>query len=564
MQKASFLVLIIYILFSSDIFCQNLFLKVDGNNKAETASIDSLNYLKVHTNFSSVKFEVDSIQNTLYKMGYIENDIQSFKKINDTTFYCHILLKKKFNTIYIYYNNDTVDIATLKQVSKRVFNTYFELNFSEVENALAFIHSKITEKGFPFSKLKLSEITVKDDFTLKAHLVVESAQAKRHIDKVVIKGYEQFSRGFLKHFLKIKPSQTFDLNTIQKKTEQLQNLSFANELKPPEVLFSKDSTSLYLYLEKTKSNAFDGFLGFGTNDDTNKLEFDGYLNLNLVNNLNMGESFRLLYKSDENNQQTFETNITLPYLFKSPIGAELLLRIFRRDSLFSTTNQLAKLHYQIDANHKLFAGILATQSNSLLADNTSPIITDYKTQYITLGYHYIKHVAKNRLFPVKSTLYFETGLGNRNSTNTKEEQTQFTVDAFHIFNLNDNNSIYIRFNGSQLLSDTFFENELFRFGGINSIRGFEENSLFSNMYGLINTEYRLQLNNTIYINSIIDAAYFENQIINTKEKLFGYGFGFGIITKSGLLKFNYANGKAENTKFRLSDSKIHLSLTTRF
>lgn len=563
MQKASSLLLIIYILFSSDIFCQNVFLKVDGKNQAETAIIDSLNYLKTHTDFSSVKLEIDSIQNALYKLGYIENELLRTDKINDSVFHSQIQLKKQFHNIYIYYDTKTVNRATLKQVSKRVFDTYFELRFSEVETALAFIQSKITEEGFPFSKLTLSEITVKDDVTLEAHLVVESNKTKRIIDKIVIKGYDQFPQAFLSHYLKIKPSQTFDLNSIQKKTEALQNVSFANELKPPEVLFSKDSTTLYLYLEKTKSNAFDGFLGFGTNDD-NKLEFDGYLNLNLVNNLNMGESFRLLYKSDENNQQTFETNIVLPYLFKSPIGAEFLLRIFRRDSLFSTTNQMATLHYQMDANHKLSVGILATESNSLLENNSASLITDYNTQFITLGYTYSKRLAKNMLFPIKSTFYFESSLGNRNTTNTKEQQTQFTIDAFHIFNLNDQNSIYLRFNGSHLLSNTYFENELFRFGGINSIRGFEENSVFSNRYGLLNTEYRLQLNNTLYINSIIDAAYFENKIINTKEKLFGYGFGFGILTKSGLLKFNYANGKAENTKFKLSDSKIHLSLTTRF
>jgi hypothetical protein len=81
---------------------------------------------------------------------------------------------------------------------------------------------------------------------------------------------------------------------------------------------------------------------------------------------------------------------------------------------------------------------------------------------------------------------------------------------------------------------------------------------------LINTEYRFQLNKSIYVHSIIDAAYFENKIINTKEKLFGYGFGFGILTKAGLFKFNYANGKTENNRFKLSNSKIHLSLTTSF
>jgi hypothetical protein len=546
------------------VFSQNLYLKIDGYTDSETTVIDSLNYVKNHQDYTSIKLEVDAIQNTLYKLGYIENELKDFNKKNDSTFYSLIHLKEKFSTIYIYYNKQDIDNSILNMISKNVFDNYFELDFTEVENALAFINSKISAKGLPFSKLYLSNIKIKDSSNLESELIIESSKQKRTINNIIIKGYEKFPKSYLKHYLKIKPKQVFDLKRIRNKTEQLNNLNFANEVKSPEVLFSKDSTSLYLYLEKAKSNAFDGFLGFGTNEKTNRLEFDGYLNLNLTNNLNYGESFRLLYKSDENDQKTFETNISLPYLFKSPIGIDLLLRIFKRDSSFTTINQSVKLHYQINSKHKVYAGIISTESNNLLKENFSLTINDYNTKYYTFAYQFLKPQSSNLLFPVNSKLYFITNFGNRKTTNKSEKQSQFTINAFKIFNLNPNNSFYLRINGSNLISPTYFENELIRFGGINSIRGFEENSLFSSLYGLINTEYRFQLNKSIYVHSIIDAAYFENKIINTKEKLFGYGFGFGILTKAGLFKFNYANGKTENNRFKLSNSKIHLSLTTSF
>ncbi|SFZ89271.1 Outer membrane translocation and assembly module TamA [Flaviramulus basaltis] len=564
MQKTPFLYLIICILFSTKLFCQSLHLKIQGKTIYETRIIDSLNYLNTHKNYKSINNEVDSIQKALYKKGFIENELKFLRKINDSTFSAEFYLKKKFNTIYIYYKKTEVDASIIEMISKDIFDDYFKLNFSEIENTLTFINSKISEKGRPFSKLYLSNIRIRDNSNIEGSLIIESTQQKRSINNIVVKGYEKFPQSYLKHYLKIKPKQIFDLNKIKNKINQLNNLIFAKEIKSPEVLFSKDSTTLYLYLEKTKSNAFDGFLGFGTNEVTSKLEFDGYLNLNLVNNLNFGESFRLLYKSDENDQKTFEVDVSLPYLFKSPIGADFLLRIFKRDSSFTTTNQSAKLHYQINSKHKIYAGIIATESNNLLRENFNSTISNYKTQYLTIAYQFLKPQFYNVLFPTKSKLYFETGFGGRKTSNSTERQNQITIDAFNIFNLNQKNSIYFRINGANLISDTYFENELLRFGGINSIRGFEENSLFSNLYGLVNTEYRFQLNNAIYIHSIIDAAYFENKIINTKEKLYGYGFGFGILTKAGLFKFNYANGKNENIKFKLSNSKIHLSLTTIF
>src|SRR5690606_19532993 len=146
-------------------------------------------------------------------------------------------------------------------------------------------------------------------------------------------------------------------------------------------------------------NSFDGFLGFGTNEDTNKLQFDGYLNLNLTNNLNYGESFRLLYKSDENDQKTFQSELTLPYIFSSPIGLDLQLYIFRRDSSFTTTNQFAKLHYQINSKHKIYAGITSTQSNNLLNNSASNLITDFDSSFFTSAYEYINLQSYNLLFP---------------------------------------------------------------------------------------------------------------------------------------------------------------------
>lgn len=564
MQRTLLLLFIIYTLFSFEGFCQNLNLIINGKTNEETKIIDSLQYNKIHTDFNSIKNEVNTIQNQLFKLGYIENEIKQTKKINDSSFLSKVLLKRKFNTITISYNKNDIDLSTLELVSKDVFENNFKLDFSKTENALNIINSEISKKGFPFSKLKLSNITIEGS-NLRASLIIDSYKEKRKINDIIIKGYEKFPRSYLKHFLKIKTNQVFDLDVIKSKTEALNNLNFTNQIKSPEVLFTKDSTTLYLYLNKANSNTFDGFLGFGTNEDTNKIELDGYLNLNLTNNLNFGESFRLLYKSDEIDQQTFEVDVSLPYLFNTPIGADLLLRIFKKDTTFTTVNQSARLHYQINSNHKVYGGIISTESNNLLSEaNITSIISDYKTQYLTLAYQFLKPQSNNFLFPIKSKLYFETGFGTRESASSNEKQSQYTIDALKIFTLNKKNSLYIRMNGSSLISDTYFENELVRFGGINSIRGFEENSLFASLFGTINTEYRFQVNNSIYIHSIFDAGYFENKIISTKEKLFGYGFGFGILTKSGLLRFNYANGKNENTKFKLSNSKIHLSLVANF
>ncbi|GGD29974.1 POTRA domain-containing protein [Hyunsoonleella pacifica] len=564
MHKSLFYVLFIYTLFSSEIFSQNLRLNISGINDVETKIIDSLGYNQRHQNFTSIKTEVDSLRKYLNVIGYIENQLVKIKKENDSVFKAKLYLKQKFNTIYIYYSQNDIKTSLLNSISEDVTDNYFSINISAIENSLNFLNSELANYGDPFSKLKLSNIKKKDSINLKADLIVSANKIKRTIDDIKIVGYERFPKSFLKHYLKLKPSQVFDLANIEKKTEQLNNLRFANQVKSPEILFQEDSTSLYIYVEKSKSNTFDGFLGFGTNDETNKLEFDGFLNLKLVNNLNYGETFSLLYKSDEIDQDTFDASLELPYLFNSPIGLDLNLRIFKKDSSFTTVDQKARINYQINALHKVSTGISSIESRNLRSDTSIISLQDYTSNYFTISYEFLKPQFRNRLFPIKSNFYLETNFGSRTSSNIKTEQSLITLKAFNNFKLNRKNSIYLNIDASNLISDNYFENELLRFGGINSIRGFEENSLFASLFGVLNTEYRYRLSNSIYLHSITDFAYFENKTSNLKEKLFGFGFGFGILTNSGLLKFNYANGKTENQTFKLSNSKIHISLVAQF
>jgi outer membrane translocation and assembly module TamA len=124
--------------------------------------------------------------------------------------------------------------------------------------------------------------------------------------------------------------------------------------------------------------------------------------------------------------------------------------------------------------------------------------------------------------------------------------------------------VYLQNTTSLLISDDYVTNELFRFGGINSIRGFAENSIDASLLSVLNTEYRYLINNSTYIHTIIDLGYFENEVIRQKEKLYSFGIGLGVSTKAGLLKFNLANGNIENQAFKFSNSKIHLSLTSQF
>jgi hemolysin activation/secretion protein len=134
--------------------------------------------------------------------------------------------------------------------------------------------------------------------------------------------------------------------------------------------------------------------------------------------------------------------------------------------------------------------------------------------------------------------------------------------------LNKKNIIHINSQNYYLQSNKYIANELFRFGGFNSVRGFTENSLQGYFTTAILTEYRYALSSNLYIHSILDYCLYKNksglQINDKTQNLIGAGLGIGLQTKNGMLKLALANGSAKNQQFEIYNSIIHISYNVKF
>ena len=564
-MKSLFYILIylnIYTAFFFNINAQNLHLKFKTQDTISQSTIDSLNLNTTFNNYLNLKKEADTLHHYLESIGFIENEMRSLEKKNDSTYVVLYYLGSKYKSIQLFYSEKDFSKRELLQISKKVTDTYFILPFNAIEPSIEKLNLLKTENGNVFARIKLENITKKRK-TLFADVKLLKGDS-RTIDSIVVKGYDKISKSHIKYYAGIKKGKEFNKSKLIEKNNILNSLGFVSVTKPPEILFKKDSTVVYLYLKKEKNNLFDGILGFATDENSQKLIFNGYLNLELNNNLNFGEQFLLNYKADGNDQQKFRARLTLPYLFNTPIGLITELKIFKRDSTFSTSDQLIKVKYQISPSSRTYLGYKSYESSNLRKDNSLYIdVEDYTSNFLLAGVSYTK-TQNNILFPIKTEIYLDSEIGSKETKNTNETQVRASLMFHYIFNLNYRNSIYLK-NSTQLLnSENYLTNELFRFGGINSIRGFNENSIDASFYSVLNSEYRYQFNQDIYVHSIIDFAYFENQIIALKQKLYSFGVGIGLQTGTSIIKFSIANGNTENQNFNFSNTKIHIGISSKF
>ena len=321
-----------------------------------------------------------------------------------------------------------------------------------------------------------------------------------------------------------------------------------------------------MYLEKAKANNFDGFIGF-SNDENKKVVFNGYLDLTLNNVLNSGEKLALYWKSNGKDQKTFNLGIEIPYIFKSPVGLKTQLNIFKQDSTFQNTQTSIDLGYYFNYNSRLYFGYQSAESSDIKNSNTITL-SDYKNKFYTGNFEFIKYNSEgsgdNYLFPEKTNFNIKLGTGKRDSKFQNNNQFFGSLNLKHNLYLNNKNIINIKSQNFYLQSDEYLINELNRFGGINSIRGFNENSLQGNLFSSILTEYRYVLSPSIYIHSIIDYGYIQDKTTNLNNNLLGLGFGFGLLTKNGFLNLVYANGSTNNQTIKASNSVIHISLKATF
>ena len=345
----------------------------------------------------------------------MESQLVENFKLNDSTFYFKYNLGKKINLARIY-----IGIKSQENVAGiySIKNDTLIIPYEEIEAFLNATLKKLETTGFSMAKVKLVNIQKTKDF-LSADLSI-TTEIKRQVNDIVINGYDKFPEGHKKNIIRLYRNKVFNQKNLDKLYNDFEKFRFVKQSKYPEILFTKDSTKIYVYLEKTKPNTFDGFVGF-TNNENKKVIFSGYLDLVLNNILNSGEKLSLYWKSDGQDQKTFNLGMELPYIFKSPLGIKAELNIFKQDSTFQNSKTAINLGYYFNYNTRFYIGYQATESSDIQNVNSSTI-SDFNNSYLTTTLEYVDFKNDDFLFPEKTSFDLKIGTGKRDAKLISDNQ----------------------------------------------------------------------------------------------------------------------------------------------
>jgi hypothetical protein len=483
---------------------------------------------------------------SLVNQGFYALKMDSLKKTEKETF-IYLTRGNLYKTV-------SVQPDSLAKAAVRIKEGYTTTNLDSLVHV---IHYYYLKKGYAFNKV-FTDL----DFTrnpIQAAVSVELNQ-KRIINSFVINGYNRFPGGIkkvLEYDFIGKPYEDSQLKEISTK---LTSTNFLTEEKKPQVLFTPDSTTIFLYLKKKKASSFDGILGFG-NDESGKFKLNGQVQLSLGNIFNSFETINLNWLTTSDKSQNFEMRVNVPYLFRSKFGTETTINIYRQDSTYANIRLNEHIYYQYTAYQRIGTEGSFENSRYVLDSDKG---NNFSKTGLGVTYQYMEkselNILNNKnLYSLKGIVYKKIP---ENQSNIREYQLLAHIEK--LFKISGSHYLNPRISASVLLSDTLTVNELFRIGGLKTIRGFNEQSIYANAYIIGSLEYRYVPFEEMFFNVFTDFARTENKYQNSRVFLFGTGMGISFLTRFGIFSLNYAVGKYDSEPVNFSDSKVHIGIQANF
>jgi outer membrane translocation and assembly module TamA len=297
----------------------------------------------------------------------------------------------------------------------------------------------------------------------------------------------------------------------------------------------------------------------------------GDLQMKLANVFKKAESVDLSWRSIQPQTQSLNFKLVYPYLFKSPFGIDARFNLYKRDSTFldlksalgvvytlKNGSQL-KASYQLLASNLLFASASSSQFSNLATVRTN----SYGISYTQRKLDYIPNPSKGRFLNVEAFIGSRTA--TKDSVSERKNVARASIQFDNYFSLAKRHVLKLSAGFETYYAPQVFQNELYRFGGLNSLRGFNEDELFASTKLGYTLEYRFLVDRNSNAFLFFEQAFYENNSSNyLKDNPFGVGTGFSFGTKLGIFTISYAVGKQLTNPFDFRLSKIHFGYTAYF
>lgn len=414
-------------------------------------------------------------------------------------------------------------------------------HFNALENEIDSTLKQLSQKGYPFALVKISD-TALEGYRVDSGSYIDSIEYVVNTDSLkpwlvtnLLGGknvkYRDINRNYIENVLKIAP--------------------YINNAKilPPLLKGSDDTTSVLLPIEVTpiKSLLFDAALTYQSESDNNVV---GYGKLHFTNLFKYGESFGVDYYGDKVTQR-LQFVLTIPMIFKSRFSFKL--------NGFNEVkkNEWGKFFISFDVLYHLWdiwvvSGGASYSETTIDVDNYNKNIgflaslkrSNFNQNYKTLNWGLFLSLSSVIIIDKKGKL----------PSGRVSLAPNIELPLWKKFTYYDKLSV----EGIAITDySRILDADKIRVGGVNSFRGYNEDSFFFDATLINQSELRYYLNksSSLFILGDIGGGV---EMENSQDRKFLFGYGGGIRTLTKNIKFTLI--WARHYREPLGLGRIHFSI----
>ncbi len=521
----------------------------------------------------------------LHRDAYLTASADSFFFRNDTVF-VDLFVGQQFKWVQL--KNGNLSEGLLE---KSGFREKFYRNKPFRPEDFTKLQKRVVEfaenSGYPFASVRL------DSVQINGNEITAIAKVNRGplitFDSIVVQGKTKVKSRFLNRYLQIRPGQPYEHRKVESSLRLLRQLPYLQVSRSPQVRFAENKARLYYFIEDRNANQVDALIGIlppeeNVTDRKVLLIWEG--NLNIRNIKGSGIQLGLQARKVDRNSQILDANYLQPNILGSPLELSFNFNLYKQDTTFLTISPHLEFGYYTTRYGKVSFFTEARNSRLLSTANLKNLtaIPEYAdVKYTGFGGKYLWNNLDDFYFPRKGFLATgQAALGNKNIIRNlgiepqsiydtlKLRSTQFT-GSLRLENYTPigRNGVFVtRLRGESILNDQIFRNDMFRLGGLNLLRGFNDFEFYASTYALSTLEYRHFTAADSYFLIFYDQAYYQRKLSGSYNEDFPLGFGAGVSfgTPAGVFQFIYSVGHSEQQQQQLSlgNSRIHFGLASKF
>lgn len=570
-------IVILFLFACANAFSQKIELNVLFNDTAIKAS-KVITYNK-YINLSALKSEISQIIIQLNSKAYLTASLDSIL-VDSNQYRAFIHLGNVFKWSYLKPVNIDEEVLSKIGFRDKVFNNK-PFNQRQLYNFLNETINHYENNGYPFASLSFDSVQIEGN-NFRGNLILNKHHRYK-VDSLLIYGTATISERYIQNYIRIKHSDSYNEALIKNISTRIKELPFVEEKQPFKVVFNETESKIILDLKKKQASRFNGILGIQPNNETGKLRLTGDVKLNLLNSFKKGEEIIFNWRSIQENTQDLNTGFSYPFVLNTPFGLDYNFKLYKRDTTFIDVFNKIGVRYILKGNN-YFSVFYQNKSSSLLSTKNFASLTvlpdyaDISSQLYGIGVYYSK--LDYNLNPRKGySIIAEGAVGTKNiKKNNAIKETLYDglklnsslYNASSILDyyipLRKRSVIKLSSKNGLTLNESLFDNELIRIGGLFTLRGFDEESIFATFYSIATVEYRFILEQNSFLYLFFDGAYYEKDNVKgyVSDRPIGFGTGMSFDTKAGIFSISYALGRQFDNPILFRSAKIHFGFINYF